>query len=152
MIAKSVMEPNRPTPPSRVSEHIAMPPVARVILPASAEAATAPQEPAPSTRQEPPAHLVAAQAPQPVVSPDAQPFSDKQAEATPEKRNVAERRKTEAEDRDRRRRAAERKAKRDAARLARQQEQQRQRPEQGILAFGRDDDERPPRAGGFFGN
>jgi len=146
MIAKSVMEPNRPTPPSRVSEHIAMPPVARVIIPLSAEAA------APSARQEPPAHLVAAQAPQPVVSPDAQPFSVKQAEATPEKGNVAERRKTEAEDRDRRRRAAERKAKRDAARLARQQEQQRQRPEQGILAFGRDDDEHSPRAGGFFGN
>jgi hypothetical protein len=152
MLAKTAMEPAAPSR-SLVDR---LPP-ARIILPASAEAATPSQQPGDAgagadegraTRQQAPHQAVApSDAPAPTVPvKEAQqaPEKDKQAER-------AERRKAEAEERTRRRKYAERKARREAARLAAQQEQQISRPQPGILAFGRDDDQsRGPAS--FVGN
>ena len=153
MLAKTATEPAAPSR-SLVDR---LPP-ARIIPPASAEAATPSQPPGDTraaadegrgTQQQMPHQAVApSEAPAPVAPvKEAQqaPEKDKQAER-------AERRKAEAEERVRRRKYAERKARREAARLAaQQQEQQISRPQPGILAFGRDDDQ-SRGAGTFFGN
>ena len=103
-------------------------PPARVILPASADAAAPPQ---------PPVETVTAPEPPPPVTPV------KQAQQPPERDRQAERaeqRRAEAEERARRRKYSERKARREAARLAAQQS--------GVMAFGSEDNQR--RSGGFF--
>ena len=102
----------------------------RVVLPTTAQAAEAPQ------------------APQAVAVPQ-QPVPVKGSEKQVEKVNT---RRTEAEDRARKKRYAERKARKIAA--TKQQMEAKQQIEQrasqpGILAFGGDEQ---PRSGGFFGN
>ena len=136
MLARTVMEPVTATSNSAVTDRL---PPARVILPASAEAASPPQ---------PPSTTVAA----PAAEPAPRLIQANEAQQSPEKERTAERaerRKAEADERERRKRVVERKAKRDAARIAKQQQEQQHVP--GIMAFGRDD-ERPPAGGGFFGN
>ena len=132
MLAQTAMEPMTAAS-SRAAGRL---PPARVILPASAEAAEPPQPPsatdATPARESAPQHIQANEVQQSTEW-------DRAAER-------AEQRK--ADDRERRKRVAERKAKRDAERLAKQQQEQ-QAP--GIMAFGRDD-EHPPAGGGFFGN
>ncbi|NOJ43334.1 hypothetical protein [Bradyrhizobium australiense] len=147
MLAKTAMEPTAPTS----NRFIASPsPPARVILPASAEAATPPEPSVASAPHQPGAIApVPAAAPQVIQAKEVQqaPERDKQAER-------AERRKAEAEERERRERMADRKARREAARIAKQQHQQEQqqpRPQPGIVAFG-GDYEQPRLGGGFFGN
>jgi type IV secretory pathway VirB10-like protein len=154
MLAKTAVEPAAPSR-SLVDR---LPP-ARIILPASAEAATPSQQPEDAravadegraTQQRVLHQAVAAsEAPAPtapVKEVQQAPEKDKQAAR-------AERHKAEAEERTRRRKYAERKARREAARLAAQQQQEQQpsRQQPGILAFGRDDDQ-SRGAGTFFGN
>jgi len=155
MIAKSVME---PTPPkaTRIVEHPPAPP-ARVILPPTSEAAASHQQ---SATPEPQITLRDVQPPEVTAPnkatavPNAAPpsFDATTVEPKSEERAAerAERRKADAEERERRKRLAERKAKREAARLAKQQHPQQMR-QPGILAFD-DDEQRPPRSFGFFGN
>ena len=132
MLATSAQEPLAPS--RSVADRL---PPARVILPTSAEPATAPQ-----VRVE----RASAIQPPSVVSPvkDVQQVSGKDRRA-----ERAERRKAEAEERVRRKKYAEQNARRDAARQAKQQEQKQQQA--GILAFGQDDDQ-PRGGGGLFGN
>ena len=123
ILAKTTME--LPVPSPSLAARV---PPARVILPASAEAALPPQ---------PLVQTVAAPEFPPQVTPvklaQQVPERDKQAER-------AERRRAEAEERARRKKYAERKARREAARLMAQQP--------GVLAFGSDDNQR--RGGGVF--
>jgi hypothetical protein len=127
MLAKTSMEPTAPSRP--VADRL--PPV-RVILPASAEAATPPEVPVRTvTAPEPP--------PQPVTPPQEQQAAERDRQGL----ERAERRKAQAEERARRKKYAERKARREAAGLVMHQQ------EPPILAFGEDQ----PRGGrGFFGN
>jgi hypothetical protein len=136
ILARTAMEPAAVTSNSAVADRL---PPARIILPASAEAASPPQ---------PPSTTVAA----PAADPAPRLIQANEVQQSPERDRTAERaerRKAEADERERRKRVAVRKAKRDAARLAKQQQEQQQVP--GIMAFGRDD-EHPPGGGGFFGN
>jgi type IV secretory pathway VirB10-like protein len=110
------------------------PPAARVILPSTAEAAqqaaTAPEPPPPPPLQ---------------PAKEAEPAVQKQVEKVDTK-------KVELEQRERRKRYAERKARRHAERAKRQQQIERNEPQEApILAFGGDE---PSRSGGFgfFGN
>lgn len=110
------------------------PPAARVILPSTAEAAqqaaTAPEPPPPPPLQ---------------PAKEAEPAVQKQVEKVDTK-------KVELEQRERRKRYAERKARRHAERAKRQQQIERNEPQEApILAFGGDE---PRRSGGFgfFGN
>jgi outer membrane biosynthesis protein TonB len=161
MLARTAME---PVPPSRETAADRLQP-ARIILPASAEAAPPPAPPATEValpNPSPPLEHAQTQVPPPA---DVRTEKDKRAERAEnekqaeraEKEKQAERaaqRKAEAEERDRRRRYAERKARREAARLKQQHDQQQQdaarqdRP--GIMAFGVDDNHDGPA--GFFGN
>ena len=129
MLAKTAMEPAAPS--RSVVDHL---PPARIILPASAQAATPSQPPGDQAAPHQAGAPVEAPAPTTHVKEVQQATEkDKQAER-------AERRKAEAEERARRRKYAERKARREAARLAmQQQEQQVSRQQPGIMAFGRDD-------------
>jgi hypothetical protein len=119
---------------SRASSQQATP--VRVILPASAEPAQSPQ---PSTDG----------IPTPEPQPQAQPVKEVHAAVEKQVESV-ETRQAEAADerRERRRHYAERKSKRMAARAKQQMDQMRQRPEPGILAFGRDES----APGGYLGN
>jgi type IV secretory pathway VirB10-like protein len=133
MLAKTAMEPVAASSSRAVADRL---PPARVILPASAEAASPPQ---------PPFATVAA----PEGEPASRLIQTNEVQQSRERDRAAERaerRKAEAE---RRKLVAERKAKRDGARIAKQQQEQQQAP--GIMAFG-EDDEHPPVRGGFFGN
>ncbi|UPK02233.1 hypothetical protein [Bradyrhizobium sp. 170] len=134
MLAKTAMEPTAPSRP--VVDGL---PPARVILPASAEAAMPPQ---------PPAETAATSEPSLPITPvkEVQPVPEKQKQA-----ERAERRKAEAEQRAGRKKYAERKARREAARMAKQ-EQQQHRQQPGIVAFGGDDDNYRAGGGSFFGN
>lgn len=134
MLAKSAMEPTASAP--SIADRL---PPARIILPASAEAAT----PSPS-----PVEAI------PPSQPPTSPVPVKEAQPAPEKDKQverAERRKAEAEERARRKKYAERKARREAARLAIQQKEQHQARQPGILAFGGDADQ-SSGAANFFGN
>ena len=115
----------------------------RVVLPATAEAAPAPAQPATSV----------ATSGQPAQAQNP-PAKEMQAAAEKDQRSErAEQRRAEYAERERHERFAERKARRDAARLKqRDQQQQEARPQErpGILAFGFDEAQRRP--GGFFGN
>jgi hypothetical protein len=136
MVAKTAMEPVAASSSRAVANGL---PPARVILPASAEAASPPQ---------PPFATVAA----PVGEPASRIIQTNEVQQSPERERAAERaerRKAEADQRELRKLVAERKAKRDAARIAKQQQEQQQAP--GVMAFARDD-EHPPARGGFFGN
>jgi hypothetical protein len=139
MMAKTAME---PAPQTRATAADRLPP-ARVVLPASSEAATTPPQPEAAV----PAALPQQQAQPPITSAtDLSARAEKDNEA-----ERAERRKAEAAEREQRRRLAERKAKREATRLAKQrQDQQQQNPQERapIIAFGGDEQ---PRSG-FFGN
>jgi type IV secretory pathway VirB10-like protein len=146
ILAKNVME---PTPPGQTRSALAGLPPVRVILPASAEAAQPPQTPAVSPQPTGEAQAVAAPERAAELSP---PISTQEVQRTPEKEKQAqraERRKAEAEEREHRKRVAARKARRDAARIARQmQEQQPQRRDAGIMAF----DEQSGSGRDIFGN
>jgi hypothetical protein len=134
MLAKTSLE---PTGPSR-SVADRLPPV-RVILPASADAATPSQAPVQTVAFQDAPQLLP-------VSAEAQQAAEKQKQAS----ERIERRKAEAEERARRKRYAERKEKREAARLAHQQQNQHPPTMQAGVAFERDDDQ--SRGGGLFGN
>jgi type IV secretory pathway VirB10-like protein len=111
---------------------------ARIILPASAEAAQPPQ-----------LSFAAAAAPEP--QPQVQP-PVKEVQAPVEKQvDKADTRKAEAEARDRRRRYAEHRARKIAVARARLQQEAltAERSEPGPMAYG---DERPRYGGGLFGN
>jgi type IV secretory pathway VirB10-like protein len=130
MMAKSTLE---PTTPVRAADRL---PPARIILPASAEAAAPPQ---------PPVQTVALSEPSPQVMPA------KEAQQASERDNKAERTErhnAKAEERARRKKYAERKARREAARMATQHQA---RQPVGILAFGGDDNG-SSGSGNFFGN
>lgn len=130
LLANNVME---PTP--SVAAQSTLPTPARIILPASAEAAQPPQ---PST---------AAPEPAPQVIP-TKAIQQPVEQSEPAKR--AEQRKADSQQHVRRKKLAERKAKREATRLAiQQQEQHYQRP--GIMASGGDNYQQG-FGGGFFGN
>jgi type IV secretory pathway VirB10-like protein len=134
LLAKNVMEPTLSVAARSTAGSLPMP--ARIILPASAEAA------------QPPQRSAAAPEPAPQVTPT------KEIQQPPIEQNEsakrAEHRKAESQQRERRKRVAERRAKREATRLAmQQQEQQHQRP--GIMASGGDKDQHG-FGGGFFGN
>jgi hypothetical protein len=130
LLANNVME----STPS-VAARSTLPTPARIILPASAEAAQTPQ---PST-------VVADPAPQ--VTP-IKAMQQPEEQSEPAKR--AEQREAESRQHDRRKKLAERRAKREATRLAiQQQERHYQRP--GIMAAGGDNDQQG-FGGGFFGN
>jgi hypothetical protein len=120
---------------------------ARVVLPATTEAAPAPAQPAAAPES-------AANSKQPA---QAQNLPAKEMQAAAEKDQQSERaeqRRAEYAERERHGRFAERKARRDAARLKQQRDQQQQetRPlaRPGIMALDFDEDHRRP--GGFFGN
>lgn len=133
LMAKTTME---PAAPSRITAADRLPP-ARVILPASVEAA-----PAPIPRAAP---IEAAQAPTPQLQAGVVPATDISARAEKDKEaERAEKKKAEAADREQRKRAAERKARREAVRLAK--ERQERAP---IMAFGGDEQ---PRMTNLFGN
>jgi type IV secretory pathway VirB10-like protein len=123
ILARTTMELPAPSP----SLAARLPP-ARVILPASAEAAAQPQ---------PLVETPAAPDPPPPVTPVKQV---QQAQERDRQAERAEQRKAEAKERARRKRYAERKARLEAARLAAEQP--------GVMAFGSDDYQR--RGGGFF--
>jgi hypothetical protein len=131
LLAKTAAEPAAPS--RSVVDRL---PPARIILPASAEAATPSVLPAVQATRQPPPHQAAAASETPAPAgpvKEAQQAAEKDQQA-----ERAERRKAEAGQRARHRKYAERKARREAARLAMQQEQvSRQQP--GIMAFGRDD-------------
>ena len=140
LMARNVMEPASPLP-NRSADRL---PPARVILPASAEAAVPTQAATANVPAPEP------QAVHPSTSPNIVPGSAiQQAPKKDKAAERAERRKAEAEERDRRKRTAERKARREASRLAKAHEPQQRQP--GIMAFG-GDDEQPRMSGGFFGN
>jgi len=157
MIAKSVME---PTPPkaTRIVEHPPAPPD-RVILPLTSESAASHQQsatpdPQIASRDVQPAEVTAPNKAAAVPNLAPPPVDATTIEPKPEERAAerAERRQADSEERERRRRSAERKAKRDAARIAKQQQEHQQQMRQpGILAFD-DDEQRPQRSFGFFGN
>jgi len=139
MMARTTLEPNVAASGRSVTDRL---PPARVVLSASAEAAT-PREAqvaaVPVPEAAPPAPLL-------VQTHDVQATVEKEKEKDKQAER-AERRKAEADERERRKRVAARRATREAARMAKQQEQQ-QRPQQpGIMAF----DDAQPRAG-FSGN
>jgi type IV secretory pathway VirB10-like protein len=147
MLARTATEPvtqNRATTADRL-------PPARVVLPASAEAAPA--------RLAPGETLVATgvSAPQSEERPQLAPARDVQAQSQSTERDRqaerAEKKKPEAEERDRRRRYAERKARREAARAKQQQEQQYEarRLQPNIVAFG-GNEEQSRVEGSSFGN
>ena len=119
-------------------------PVARVILPTSAEAATPREQPvvasAPQAESAPPSPVVL---PKPEVQQTAE--KEKEKDRAVER---AERRKPEAEERAHRKRVAERKARREAARVAKLQRDEQQQGQPGIMAF----DDEQPRGGSLFGN
>jgi hypothetical protein len=134
MLARTATEPvtqNRATTADRL-------PPARVVLPASAEAAPA--------RLAPGETLVATGVSAPQSQERQSTERDRQAER-------AEKKKPEAEERDRRRRYAERKARREAARAKQQQEQQYEarRLQPNIVAFG-GNEEQSRVEGSSFGN
>jgi type IV secretory pathway VirB10-like protein len=113
---------------------------ARIILPASAEAAQPPQ-----------LSFAAAAVPEPQPQPQVQP-PVKEAQAPVEKQvDKADTRKAEAEARDRRRRYAEHRARKIAVARARLQQEALtgERSEPGVMAYG---DDRPRFGGGLFGN
>jgi len=137
MLAKSALD----KPPAQTRASLEKPSPVRVVLPESTEpaqppqqAAAVPTEPFPQVQPAPQAQPVPAAQPQPVV-----------AERHMER---ADTKRSEREDRIRKRRYAERKAKQ-MARARQQLEEPQQPPEPGIMAFGV---ERPPSIGGFFGN
>lgn len=138
MLAKSVMEPIPSAQTRSAAERL---PAVRVILPASAEAANPREASAIPARPEGPAQAVVAT--QSVAEP-ALAATPAAALQIPEKDRQAEqtaRRKAEADERRHRQLVAERKARQDAARIARrmqQQEQDGQRREPRIMAFGED--------------
>jgi len=133
MMAKTTME---PAAPSRTTAAERLPP-ARVIIPASVEAAPAPTPPAApmETAQTPTPQLQANKGPETNISAPSE--RDKEAER-------AEKKKADAAEREHRKRVAERKARREAARLAKQQQERAP-----IMAF---DGDEPPRMTNFFGN
>ena len=133
MLARTAMEPTAAASSPSAAGRL---PPARVILPASAEAASPPQPPS--------ATVPAAAEPSPRL------VQTKEVQQSPETGRAAERaERRKADEQERRKRVTERKAKRDAARNAKQQHERQQAP--GILAFG-GDNEHPPAGGGFFGN
>jgi type IV secretory pathway VirB10-like protein len=136
MMAKSALK--EPTGyQSRVSAEPPSP--ARIILPASAEAAQ-PRQPPQQTDATPPQ-------PPPQIQPlkETQPAVEKQIEKV-------DTRKAEAEQRQRRKRYAERKVKLQAERAKRQQQiEYVERQEAPIVAFG-GDEHRQTGGTGFFGN
>jgi hypothetical protein len=134
MMAKTAMQP-RAEVQARASQETA-PPV-RVILPASSEPAQPPQPTAP------PAATTEQVAPSPAPSPAKEASGAEQAVE-----NV-ERRKAEAEERDRHNRAAQRKARRLAERAKRQLQIEQSGPP--MMAFDGDDPPHRPSFG-FFGN
>lgn len=152
MLARTAMEPAAPSP--SLADRL---PPARIILPASAEAATPSRQPGDARAVADEGRATQQQVPHQAVAPSEAPAPTapvKEAQQAPEKDKQAERaerRKAEAEELARRRKYAERKARREAARLATQQEQQLSRQQPGILAFGRDDDQ-SRGAGTLFGN
>ena len=136
MMAKTAME---PAAPSRMTTADRLPP-ARVILPASAEAAPAPTPAAPPVE--------AAPVPTTQLQANVVPSTDISARAERDKEaERAEKKKAEAAEREQRRRVAERKARREAGRLAKQRHEQQARAP--VLAFGGDEQ---PRMTSFFGN
>ena len=142
MVAKTAME---PAPQTRAAAPDRLPP-ARVVLPASSEAPTTP--PPPVTEGAGPAALPQQQAQPPIIS------ATESARAKDREVEHAEKRKAEAAEREQRRRLVDRKAKREAARLAKQRQDQQQQnasPQERapIMAFGTDEQ---PKMGGFFGN
>jgi hypothetical protein len=121
-----------PTHQTRAAEQ---PSPMRVILPASAEAAQAPQL---QTQ-----HIAAVE----TEPAKAEPVKAEPVKTAPEKRiEKIDSRKAEKQVRERRKRYADRKAKREAAR-ARQQAEPREEP--AIMAFGRDE---PRQSFNLFGN
>ena len=132
LLAQTAMEPTAIASGRFAADRL---PRARVVLPASAEPAAAPQPSANPTTPE--------------LEPARQPSRANEMQQSPERDKAAqpaERRK--ADEPERRKRVADRKARRNAARTAKLQEQQ---PAPDIVAFGRDD-QHPPGGGGFFGN
>jgi hypothetical protein len=116
-----------PTHQTRAAEQ---PSPIRVILPASAEAAQAPQLQT-----------------QHIAAVETEPAKAEPVKAAPEKRiEKIDSRKAEKQVRERRKQYADRKAKREAAR-ARQQPEPREEP--AIMAFGRDE---PRQSFNLFGN
>jgi type IV secretory pathway VirB10-like protein len=147
MLASTAMQPvtqNRATAADRL-------PPARVVLPASAEAASARLAPAPVET------LVATgvSTPQSQERPQLAPARDVQAQSQSTERDKqaerAEKKKPEAEERDRRRRYAERKARREAARAKQQPEQQYEarRLQPNIVAFGGNEEQSRIEASSF---
>jgi hypothetical protein len=145
MLANMAMEPvpqNAATPMDRL-------PAARVILPASAEAAM----PASSSREEGAVATSSRDAQQHYPSqlpPSEETQAQPQPSETESQAERAERKMVQAEERARRKRHAERKARREAARAKQREQQQLLRQQPGIMAFGRGDEQ--SIAGGFFGN
>jgi len=138
MMAKTTMQSTRP---SRTMAADRLPPV-RVILPASAEAAP-PSASAPAAEAVPAASAPDEQNKVRATDISARAEKDKDAER-------AEKKKSEAAEREHRKRVADRKAKREAARLAKQrQQQQNQQDRAPVMAFG---DDEQPRMTGLFGN
>ena len=134
MLARTTMEPMAAASGPIAAERL---PPARVILPASAEAASPPQPPS-------------ATVPEPGAEPSPRLVQTKEVQQLPERDRAAERaERRKADEQERRKRVTERKAKREVTRNAKQQHEREQAP--GILAFG-GDDEHPPGGGGFFGN
>jgi hypothetical protein len=110
---------------------------ARVVLPAPAEAAEQPLAAAPARAS---------------ASPAVRPDNDVQQEAAEKDKQAerAERRKAEAQQRERAKRIADQKTRREAARKAKQQlEDQQQRQQPGVMAFG---DDEQPRTSSLFSN
>jgi hypothetical protein len=140
MLAKKAME---PVLQNRLAAADRLPP-ARVVLPASAQAASTPTVEA--------AVPLPAPSPQLEARPQVVPAKDVEVQSQPSEKDKqadrAEQRKAEAAER--RRRYAERKAMREAARARQQQEEQAQEQRHGMVAFSAGDEQ--PRSRGFFGN
>ena len=131
LLAKNAVEPTLSVAARSTAGSLPTP--ARVILPASAEAAQPPQ---PSAAVPEPASQVIRTIQQPIEQDESAKRADH--------------RKAESQQRERRKRVVERRAKREGIRLAMQQQgQQHQRP--GIMASGGDKDQQG-FGGGFFGN